>query len=102
MKTQDPGSRISRDVMHFLASCFPGFLTKFLGIFSAVTQSKMQKIFVRSTQALDWFLCKTCEKHIIGHCDDTPPFVLKVACLASGCDRSMYTSRSHQARNEFV
>ena len=44
--------------MNCLASRFPGFLTKIPGIFSTVTQRKLQKIFVRSSQALGWFCAK--------------------------------------------
>ena len=57
-ENRDPGSGNFRDLINFLASRFPGFLTKFPGIFSTVTQSKLQKIFVRSSQALDWFCAK--------------------------------------------
>ena len=40
-ENRDPGSGNSRDLMNFLASRVPGFLTKIPGIFSTVTQSKL-------------------------------------------------------------
>ena len=57
-ENRDPGSGNSRDSMNFLASRFPGFLTKIPGIFSTITQSKLQKIFIWSSQALGWFCAK--------------------------------------------
>ena len=38
-ENRDPGSGNSRDLMNFLASRFPVFLTKIPGIFSTVTQN---------------------------------------------------------------
>ena len=55
-------SENSGDSMNFLTFRFPGFRTKIPDIFSTVTpmvtQSKLQKIFVRSSQAFGWFCAK--------------------------------------------
>ena len=65
-ENRDAGSGNFRDLMNFLASCFPGFLTKIPSIFSTVTQSKLQKIFVRSSQALGWFCAKLGNSILLG------------------------------------
>ena len=65
-ENRDPGSGNSQDLMNFLASRFPGVLTKIPGIFSTVTQSKSQKIFVRSSQALGWFCAKLANSILLG------------------------------------
>ena len=65
-ENRDPGSGNSRDLMNFLASRFPVFLTKIPGIFSTVTKSKLQKIFVQSSQALGWFYAKLVSSILLG------------------------------------
>ena len=57
----------SRDLMNFLASRFPCFLTKISGMFSTVTQIQLQKIFVRSSQALGWFCAKLVNSMLLGN-----------------------------------